>query len=276
MFEKTLIPVAYGERPEEVRKAGTILKTLGANSVCLYHVNEPGSFFRGADLSWLTLLSEALEETGLVVEVKTGEGHIASAIAETALLEGVDGIYMKAKRRWHIETMLLGSVSRDLLRLADVPVFVHKVRPRLPDDGADPAQSDLNVLYATDLDEASARTLPYVMEFAGAWCHVLHVRGRMADPLAERVRREAVERELGTVAEELRPYFGRVTVEQQIGDPAAQVLYVSDQIEADVVVLGRKSAAFLSAPMGYTAERIVTGSRASIFLVPQPGRRNGS
>ncbi len=43
MFEKTLIPVAYGERPEEVRKAGTILKTLGANSVCLYHVNEPGT-----------------------------------------------------------------------------------------------------------------------------------------------------------------------------------------------------------------------------------------
>ncbi|MDV4341949.1 universal stress protein [Methanoculleus sp. YWC-01] len=274
MFEKMLIPVAYGERPEEVRKAGKILKSLGASSVCLYHVNEPGSFFRGADLSWLTLLSEALEEAELTVEVKTGEGHIASAIAETALLEGVDGIYMKAKRRWHIETMLLGSVSRDLLRLADVPVFVHKVRPRLPDDGD--GREDLTVLYATDLDETSARPLPYVMEFQGAWCHLLHVRGRMADPLAERVRREAVERELGTVAEELRPYFGRVTIEQRIGDPAGQVLYVSDQIEADVVVLGRKSAAFLSAPMGYTAERIVTGSRASIFLVPQPGSRNAS
>ncbi|KLK88786.1 universal stress protein UspA [Methanoculleus sediminis] len=276
MFEKTLIPVAYGERPEEVRKVGTILKSLGAGSVCLYHVNEPGSFFRGADLSWLTLLAEALEETGLAVEVKTGEGHIASAIAETALLEGVDGIYMKAKRRWHIETMLLGSVSRDLLRLADVPVFVHKVRPRLPDDGAEPDHSDLAVLYATDLDEASARPLPYVMEFRGAWCHVLHVRGRMADPLAERVRREAVDEQLNAVAEELRPYFGRVTAEQRIGNPAAQVLHVSDRIEADVVVLGRKSPAFLSAPMGDTAERIVTGSSASIFLVPQPGSRNAS
>ena len=276
MFEKMLIPVAYGERPEELRKVGKILKSLGASSVCLYHVNEPGSFFRGADLSWLTLLSEALEETGLTVEVKMGGGHIASAIAETALLEGADGIYMKAKRRWHIETMLLGSVSRDLLRLADVPVFVHKVRPRLPDDGAEPDRSDLNVLYATDLDETSNRLLPYVMEFAGAWCHVLHIRGRMADPLAERVRREAVDRELGTVAEELRPYFERVTFEQRIGDPAGQVLYVSDQIEADVVVLGRRSAAFLSAPMGYTAERIVTGSKASIFLVPQPGSRNAS
>jgi len=276
MFEKTLIPVAYGERPEELRKAGTILKSLGASSVCLYHVNEPGSFFRGADLSWLTLLAEALEETGLVVEIKMGDGHIASAIAETALLEGVDGIYMKAKRRWHIETMLLGSVSRDLLRLADVPVFVHKVRPRLPDDGAEPGHSDLAVLYATDLDETSARPLPYVMEFRGAWCHVLHVRGRMADPLAERVRREAVDEQLNAVAEELRPYFERVTAEQRIGDPAAQVLHVSDRIEADVVVLGRKSPAFLSAPMGYTAERIVTGSSASIFLVPQQGSRNAS
>jgi nucleotide-binding universal stress UspA family protein len=276
MLEKVLIPVAYGERPEELRKAGKILKSLGASSVCLYHVNEPGSFFRGADLSWLTLLAEALEESGLAVEVKMGDGHIASAIAETALLEGVDGIYMKAKRRWHIETMLLGSISRDLLRLADVPVFVHKIRPHLSDDGAEIDRSDLKILYATDLDEASTPPLPYVMEFRGAWCHVLHVRRRMADPLAERVRRETVDRELGTVAEKLHPYFGRVTIEQRIGDPAAEVLYVSDQIEADVVVLGRKSPAFLSAPMGGTAERIVTGSRASIFLVPQLGSRNAS
>ena len=276
MFEKTLVPVAYGERPEELMKIGRILRSLGANSICLYHVNEPGSFFRGADISWLTLLSEALEEMGLTVETKTGNGHIASAIAEAALLDGFDAIYMKAKRRWHIETMLLGSISRDLLRLADVPVFVHKARPRLPVSGAELDRRDLKILYATDLDEASNRLLPYVMEFAGAWCHLLHVRGRMADPLAERVRREAVEGKLHAVAEELRPYFERVTFEQRIGDPAAQVLYVSDQIEADAVVLGRKSPAFLSAPMGYTAERIVTGSRASIFLVPQPGRRNAS
>lgn len=276
MFEKTLMPVAYGERPEEVGKAGGLLTNLGVRSTCLYHVNEPGSFFRGADLSWLTLLAEALEETGLIVEVKTGEGHIASSIAETALLEGVDSIYLKAKRRWHIETMLLGSISRDLLRLADVPVFVHKVRPRLPDGGAELDRSDLTILYATDLDEASARPLPYVMEFQGAWCHLLHVRGRMADPTTEEVQREAVDKQLHAVAEELRPYFGRVTFEARIGNPAAEVLHVSDQIEADVIVLGRKSPAFLSAPMGDTAERIVTGSRASIFLVPQPGGRNGS
>ena len=276
MFEKTLIPVAYGERPEEVKKAGGLLTSLGARSVCLYHVNEPGSSFRGADLSWLTLLAEALEETGLVVEIKTGEGHIASSIAETALLEGVDSIYLKAKRRWHIETILLGSISRDLLRLADVPVFVHKARPRFSDDGTAPDPSDLRILYATDLDEASARPLPYVMEFQGAWCHVLHIRGRMADPTTERVRREAVDGELQAVAEELRPYYERVTIEARIGNPASEVLHVSNQIEADIVALGRKSPAFLSAPMGAIAERIVIGSRASIFLVPQPGGRNAS
>jgi nucleotide-binding universal stress UspA family protein len=276
MFEKTLVPVAYGERPEELMKIGRVLRSLGAESICLYHVNEPGSFFRGADLSWLTPLAEALEEMGLSVEVKTGNGHIASAIAETALLEGADGIYMKAKRRWHIETMLLGSVSQNLLRLADVPVFVHKIRPRLPDNGVELDRRDLKVLYATDLGETSNRLLPYVMEFAGAWCHLLHVRGRMADPLAERVRREAVDGKLHAVAEELRPYFGQVTSEQRIGEPATQVLYVSDRIEADIVVLGRKGPAFLSAPMGDTAERVVTGSMASIFLVPQPGSRHAS
>ena len=137
MFEKTLIPVAYGERPEELRKVGRFLRGLGSRSICLYHVNEPASLFRGADLSWLTRLAEVLRETGLAVEVKRGSGHIASAIAEAALLEGADSIYMKTKRRW-----LSNDASWERLtgspRLADVPVFVQKVRPRLPGDGVGP------------------------------------------------------------------------------------------------------------------------------------------
>ncbi|HDR72995.1 MAG TPA: universal stress protein, partial [Methanoculleus sp.] len=108
MFEKTLVPVASGERPGELRKIGSILKSLGSGSVCLFHVNEAVSFFRGSDLSWLGPLAQALEDAGLSVEMKTGTGHIASAIAEAALMEGVDAVYMKAKRRWHLETMLLG------------------------------------------------------------------------------------------------------------------------------------------------------------------------
>jgi len=43
MFEKMLIPVAYVEMPEELKESGKLLKSLGAISVCLYHVNEPGT-----------------------------------------------------------------------------------------------------------------------------------------------------------------------------------------------------------------------------------------
>jgi len=276
MFEKTLVPVASGERPGELRKIGSILKSLGSGSVCLFHVNEAVSFFRGSDLSWLGPLAQALEDAGLSVEMKTGTGHIASAIAEAALMEGVDAVYMKAKRRWHLETMLLGSVSRDLLRLSDVPVFVHKLRPRLPDEEDRLGREDLIVLYATDFDAASVRPLPSVMEFQGARCHVLHVRRRMADPATERRRKEAVDGELHAVAEDLRPYFGWVTSEQRIGNPGVEALRVSDQISADVIVLGRKTPAFFSAPMGDTAERVVNESKASIFLVPHPGTPDGS
>ncbi len=263
MFEKTLIPVAYGERPEEMRTIGRVLKGLGARSISLFHVNESGSLFRGSDLSWLMLLKEALEEVGLSVEVETGEGHTASAIAEAALLDGADEIYMKTKRRWHIETMLLGSVSRDLLRLSDVPVFVHKVRPCLPDGEGTINPKDLIVLYATDLDEASARPLPYVMDLRGSRCHILHVRRRMADPVSEKVQGGIIGRELLKLAVEIEPFFEQVTTEQKIGNPGTVVLRVSDLINADIIVLGRRTAA-----LGDTAEMIVTGSRASIFLVP--------
>ena len=268
MFENTLIPVAYGERPEELKKIGVTLKNFGASSVCLYHVHESGSFFRASDISWLMLLQEVLEEVGLSIEVKRGNGHIASSIVEAALFQGSDEIYLKAKRRWHLRTMLLGSVSRDLLRLSDVPVFVHKIRPRLPDGDEGLRHEDLIVLYATNLDETSARPIPYIKEFHGARCHILHVRNRMADPSTERRRRDTVAQDLQTMEEEITPYFKHVSTEQRIGDPSTQVLKVSEWLKADVVVIGRKKSTFFSAPMGGTAERIVNESKASIFMVP--------
>ncbi|GAA5262685.1 universal stress protein [Methanocalculus sp. MC3] len=269
MFEKTLIPVAYGERPDELRKIGNLLKSLGSESICLFHVSDSDSFFGGSDLSWLMLLKEALEEIGLSVDIRTGSDHIASSIAEAALLEGADEIYLKAKRRWQLRSILLGSVSRDLLRLADTPVFVHKIRPLLPGEGEGTiTRDDLIVLYGTDFDEASNRPLPFVMQFNGGWCHILHVRGRRADPISEERKSSSIKEKLSSLEEELRPYYGRVTSEQRIGNTAHEVLFVSDQIKADVIVLGRSRPAFLSSPMGDTAERIVTGSKASIFLVP--------
>ena len=268
MFENTLIPVAYGERPEELRKVAVTLKNFGARSICLYHVNESGSFFRGSDLSWLMVMQKAMEDEGLSVEVKQGNGHIASSIAEAALFQGADEIYLKAKRHWHLRTMLLGSVSRDLLRLSDVPVFVHKIRPRLPDGDEGLRHEDLNVLYATNLDETSARPIPYIKEFHGARCHILHVRNRMADPSTEQRRRDAVAKDLQNMEEELIPFFKHVTSEDRIGDPATQVLNISERLKADVIVIGRKKPTFFSAPMGGTAERIVNESKASVFMVP--------
>lgn len=269
MFEKTLIPVAYGEKPEELKKIGNILKSFGSRSICLFHVSEAGSLFRGSDISWMEAHKDVLEELDLTVEIRTGSDHIASAIAEAALQEGADEIYLKAKRHWQIRTMLLGSVSRDLLRLSDIPVFVHKIRPRLPGEGEGRiSREDLIILYATDLDEISNRPIPYLMDFQGAWCHILHVRDRRADPHSEERQKKKIDELLLGASEELAPYFGRVSSEQRLGDPAGEVLHVSEQIKADVIVLGRKRRGFLAAPMGETAERIVTGTKASIFLVP--------
>lgn len=184
------------------------------------------------------------------------------------MFQGCDEIYLKAKRRWRIGKMLLGSVSKDLLRLSNVPVFVQKIRPHRPDGSDGFSRDDLIVLYATDFGAVSARPLPYIKEFHGARCHILHVRDRMADPSTEQRRRDDVAEKLHSVEEELAPYFGQVTSEQRIGNPATQVLHVSDWLKADVVVLGRKKPTSFSAPMGDMAERVVNESKASIFLVP--------
>ncbi|RQD80861.1 MAG: universal stress protein [Methanocalculus sp. MSAO_Arc2] len=269
MFEKTLIPVAYGEKPEELEKIGKILRTFESQSICLIHVSEGSSFLSDSDDTWLKELKEILEEIGYTVEIRMGHDHIASAIADAALQEGVDEIYIKSKRRWHIETMLLGSIARDLVRLSDIPVFVHKLRPRLPgpEDGVI-SRLDLIILYATEFDEASIRPIPYLKDFRGARCHIVHIRQRRADPVSEQIQKDDIEKRLRAVEEELGPYYPEVTSEQRVGNPAKEILRIAEEIRADVIVLGRRRRAFLAAPMGETPEMIVIGSKASIFLVP--------
>jgi len=269
MFEKTLIPVANCEDGKELKRVIITLKDLGMNSVILFHVQEGGLLFGKKGLSWLKCsLKEDLEKEGLEVETLTGNGHTATAIAETALFENVYAVYLKARKKWNVETLFLGSVSRDILRLTDVPTFVHKIRPQIPVDGGAIRHRELVIVYATDLEKASYRPLPYLKEFKGAKCYILHIRKRRADPLSERMWKERVEEELSKLEEELRPDFGEVISEQRVGDPATEVLHTSERINADIIVMGRKEPSFFSAPMGSTAERIVNESAASIFLVP--------
>lgn len=268
MFERTLVPVAYGERPEELRTIGVMLKNYGVRSVCLYHVDESGSLFPGSDLPWLMLLQEALEEVGLATEVKRGTGSVAPSIAETAMFQGCDGICLRGKRRWHLQTTRLGGVAQGLLRISDVPVFVHKIPPHLPDGEEGRGRDERIVLYVTSLDAASVRPLPCLMEFGGARCHVLHVRERVDDPSTDHMRRDAIDDALNTVLRDLSPYFDRVSSEQRIGAPARQVLHVAERLKADVIVLGRDTPEFLSGPMNDPAELIVNASKASVCLVP--------
>ena len=268
MFEKTLVPVAFGERPEELRKVGLFLKHMGARSVCLYHVDDAVSLLPGSDIPWLLHLQAALEEVGLATEVLRGNGPVAQSIAETALFQGCDAIYLKAKRRWHLPTTLLGSVAQDLLRISDVPVFVHKTRPCLADGGVGMLRDELVVLYATDLDAVTIRPVPSLRGFGGARCHILHVRDRMADSVTDRRMRDATGDKLRTAADDLSAYFGQVSSEQRIGEPATQVLHVAERLGADVIVLGRNTPAFVPAPMGETGEIVVNASKASVYLVP--------
>lgn len=269
MFEKMFIPVANCKEGRGIKRAILAFRNLGVESLILFHVQEGGLFFRKSGQSWFQCqLKEEFEKEGIEVKTETGNGHTATAIAERALFENVYAIYLKARKKWNIETLLLGSVSRDLLRLTDVPTFVHKKRPQIPPDGTGIRHRELVILYATDLEKASYRPLPYVKDFKGAKCYILHIRDRRADPISERMWKKRVDEELSDLEEELRADFTEVLSEQRIGDPATEVVNTSDRINADIIVMGRKEPSFFSAPMGSTAERIVNNSAASIFLVP--------
>ncbi len=203
-------------------------------------------------------------------QVLLAEGELWSAVASAMERNEIDLVVLGTHGRKGAAKFILGSAAEQIFRLSDRPVLTVGPRAR-----REPARSiELRrILFPTDFASWSARALPYALSLAEEYharLILMHVVERPADASAKGVAfaREFFEKEL----ENLLPPGADLWCEREtavgFGDPVQAVLEVAASAQADLIVLGVRGAAGLTARLPRSkAYQIVSRASCPVLTV---------
>jgi nucleotide-binding universal stress UspA family protein len=132
------------------------------------------------------------------------------------------------------------------------------------------------ILVATDLTAAShaaMRTAVDLSRASGAALHVVHVAPDPDDQLADDDRRAHYVEALAAELDRVGATDGDVTTHLAGGEPASAIAERSNELNADVVILGRartKASAAHDGLLGGTAHAVMSRARALCLAVAEP------
>ncbi len=265
MFNKIIQPVDLSESISDIKIRSSFINRFTDTEIILVHVVDTGLGSRDQARSRLTHLAEELNSIGINAGMSLRSGHVASEISAAALDEKASMIYMPASKKGFLVSSIMGSITHDVLRLSEVPVFVHKQKPELQK-----TEHLKKVIFATDFHEAAERAWPYVRMLGEIIPEliIIHVGERASDPYAEQIRRENVQSRLGELKEKFKDNFERIKHFARIGSPARHIIEAVDETDAELVVLGRLNEPFPSKILGSTCARVATRVSSSVLLIP--------
>lgn len=258
LFRRTLVPLDGSEASERVLSHLPPIMSEGLAEVVLLAVSEDRVAGEAA-ARYVDQVAVRLRRLGLTVRRRIEVGPAVDRIVDAARDESAEAILMAVSPDLGIGQALFEDVATGVVRTSPVPVLTVRYGPGSP--GTSPELRTL--LVPLDGSEASHRALPLAEALAGgarARLLLLHVRDRGREPgtLTADVRRAAeASARKGLEAVPLVTF----------GDPAEEILRVSVQEEADLLVMStrrRRSAGF---PSGSVTERVVRESAAPVLAV---------
>jgi len=232
--------------------------------------------------SAIETLREVVQRLGSSVRSVDGSvlrGRAASVIVDDAREFRADLVIVGSRGHGAIATLLLGSVSSEVVDHAPCPVLVARGR------------SLTRVVFATD-DSPSAQAAEAILAqwpiFAGLPIHVLSVAevvhpwttgiaptmyGQVLDAYAAELREsKAQHQQIATIAAtRLRDSGRHVDPEMRDGDPAGEIVAAAEKRGADLIVLGSRGRTGLTRLLlGSVARNVLSGSTASVLVVHEP------
>ena len=246
----------------------TFLANFDTSRVVLLHVS--GGAVTSSMESRLEALRDELyaalgpEQSALEIDYRVRAGSPAFEIGLTAQEELADFIYFPWKRKNWIQRTLIGSTTKDVIRLSNLPVFVFKQRL------VDTQKDAFRILYPTAFEETDRYVIPY-LEYSGLSADdliLLHVRERAPDPNAERRQQEWCGTNLQRLSKEVRENYSEVESREGVGNPRKVIPRTARREGVSLLVLGKSdSESALSAMMGSVAEEVSNSAPCSVFIV---------
>ncbi len=228
---------------------------------------------------------ERLGSSGMSVEGQVLRDRAASAIVDAARDFGADVVMIGSRGHGTIASLLLGSVSSEVVDHAACPVLVARTaslsRVVFATDGSPSAQAAESILAEWPIFRGVPIEVVSVARVVHPWtvgvAPTMYEQVRDAD--ADELRAAEVEHE--RIAEEaavrLREAGGAADAQMRHGDPASEIVAAAEERGADLIILGSRGRSGLTRVLlGSVARNVLSGSTASVLIVRAGAESSGA
>jgi nucleotide-binding universal stress UspA family protein len=278
-----LLPVDFSERSIGAAHCAKALASHFGSQIALLHVLASAPYESGLEAGGGVMLAELLrnrseqatrdldnflagEWEGLDVRRVLLDGDPATRIVEFAHRQPSGLIIMPTHGYGPFRRFILGSNTAKVLHDADCPVWTGVHMPETPAAAPVPLRQ---VLCAVDLGPQSEKTYAWAAWLAGEFHAQLTLMHAMASSSESEASWRAQIRE--TVEEEFERLQSAVGVSADIlidaGEPARVVCSAAGRIRADVLVIGRGSAAGVFGRLRTNAYALIRQSPCPVVSV---------
>jgi nucleotide-binding universal stress UspA family protein len=279
MFEKVLIPTDFSSHAKKVIQCvGEIpglTELLLLNVVArdpLARVWDPVAEVKEAEKSLMNEKS-SIKTPGVNVRVKAVsvlDGEVASAIQKVAAEENASLVAMGARGKNLIQSVLLGSVSRNVLRFGDTHLLI--MRYRMLESGDMEkycARIFAKVLFPMDFSQPAEAALSFLKSMPGIGELVLLnvvSKGETRAEIDEGVKWAA--EKLNEISQDLSKDGMKVTSRVVIGNPVEEIRFASDEEDVSLIAMSSQgSVAIKKGRIGSTAYDVANSADRPVLIL---------
>jgi len=283
MFKKAVVGLDLSPAEGPMMECLPDLKRWGIEEIVLVHVIRVG-YAQGAGFghedeyaAWLNEKATPLREADIRVSVSVRDsGIVAEELLNVATEEGADLVIVGSRSHNLVHDVFLGSVARDVLRKASLPVLLERIEPTADETAKDceaVCKKKLpTLLLATDFSESARRaeeTALHLLPLADKACFlsVLEPSEVKADAPKER---DPARAGLGALKDRAGQAAERIELLAEIGEPAEIIARVAEESGATLIILGKHGRGWLpESVIGSTAESICRQARRPVLMAPR-------
>jgi nucleotide-binding universal stress UspA family protein len=279
MFEKVLVPTDFSSHAKKVVEC--IGQIPGIKQVVLMSVISRSVITRVWDpvAELKEVEARLMEEKKLIdapgVEVKVRavsvlEGEIANAVQRVAEEENVSLVAMGARGKSRIQSVLLGSVSRNALRFGDTHLLI--MRYRVLDSGEMEMYCDRifsKVLFPTDFSQPAEVALSFLKSIQGIGELVLLnvVSTGETDEEIE-ANQAAANKKIEEIAMDLEKSGMKVTPKVLVGHPVETIRDVAEEENVSLIAMSSQGAiAIKKGRIGSTAYDVANSVDKPVLIL---------